>query len=165
MPSSWYVKNLNLNYKFCLLLFCFMIMIGMCDSIPELDMLGLPCGDGFTVSVRGDILELESVARRFEEERDVVNLVKEQSVIANDMILLSKMYPVIEGDSYVPYCEIGMESRKEWNRTDEKIFDTCKPESISLINHVRLNFHLCLSILFNPKQTALNFRTKIPFNG
>ncbi|CAH1453474.1 unnamed protein product [Lactuca virosa] len=101
----------------------------------ELDMLGLPCGDGFTVSVRGDILELESVARRFEEEKDVVNLVKEQSVIANDMILLSKMYPVIEGDSYVPYCEIGMESRKEWNRTDE-IFDTCKPESISLINHV-----------------------------
>ncbi|KAI3505346.1 hypothetical protein L1887_27444 [Cichorium endivia] len=108
----------------------------------EFKLLGLPCGDRFTVSVRGDISELESVARRFEEEKEVVDLVKEQSRIANDMILLAKLYPVMEGDAYVPYCEIkvevGMESRKEWNGCE--VLDAskacCSSESISLVNNV-----------------------------
>ncbi|KAI3828726.1 hypothetical protein L1987_02835 [Smallanthus sonchifolius] len=73
----------------------------------EFKLLNLPCGDNFTISVREDILDMEAVARMFEQEKDVVNEIQHQAGIANDMILLSKLYPLTENEAYNPYCKIG----------------------------------------------------------
>nr|GEX86455.1 hypothetical protein [Tanacetum cinerariifolium] len=74
----------------------------------ESTLLNLPCGNNFTISVREDILEIEAVARMFELEKDIATEVEQQSGIATDMILLSKMYPVTENEAYNPYCKIGV---------------------------------------------------------
>ncbi|KAK9067914.1 hypothetical protein SSX86_012025 [Deinandra increscens subsp. villosa] len=71
----------------------------------EFKLLNLPCGDKFTISVREDILDMAAVARMFEQEKDIVE-VQQQSGIAADMILLSKLYPVTDHEAYNPYCKI-----------------------------------------------------------
>lgn len=76
----------------------------------EFKLLNLACGDNFTVSVREDILDMEAIAMIFELEKDIVNEVQQQSGIATDMILLSKLYPLAENDAYTPYCKIGFGS-------------------------------------------------------
>ncbi|XP_024961234.1 lysine-specific demethylase JMJ706-like [Cynara cardunculus var. scolymus] len=113
----------------------------------EFKLLNLPCGDNFTISVREDILEMEAVARMFEQDKDIVNEVQQQSGIATDMVLLSQLYPLTEDEAYSPYCKLVFGS-------DVKIFEAenkfepgftlkrggpeicSSSESISLINHV-----------------------------
>ncbi|KAL8210019.1 hypothetical protein R6Q57_006751 [Mikania cordata] len=112
----------------------------------EFKLLKLPCGDKFTISVREDILEMEGVARMFEQEKDVANEVQQQSETANDMILLSKLYPVTEHEAYSPYCKIGFgpdvnkyEPICTLKQCDPDILKTStvcsSSKSLSLINH------------------------------
>ncbi|KAK9059385.1 hypothetical protein SSX86_022005 [Deinandra increscens subsp. villosa] len=113
----------------------------------EFKELNLPCGDNFTISVRDDILDMENVAMMFEQENDIVNVVRQQSKVASDMILLSKLYPLTEHEAYDPYCKIF--SRPDMNKFEpgynvkqcgSEILDAstiCSSSgSLSLINHV-----------------------------
>ncbi|KAJ9537014.1 hypothetical protein OSB04_029747 [Centaurea solstitialis] len=127
----------------------------------EFKLLNLPCGGNFTISVREDIFDMEAVAKMFEQEKDIVNEVQQQSRIATDMILLSKLYPLTEDDAYTPYCKIGFGSDLNFFEAENKFETGCtltrngpefldasrvcsSPENISLINHVRLDFLLRL---------------------
>ncbi|KAI3501568.1 hypothetical protein L1887_29447 [Cichorium endivia] len=72
----------------------------------EFKPLDLPCGTNFTLSVRDELLEMETVSRRFEEDKDIVNEVQKQLNNGSDTVFLSKLYRVTEDDSYSPYCKI-----------------------------------------------------------
>ncbi|KAI3804513.1 hypothetical protein L1987_26113 [Smallanthus sonchifolius] len=111
------------------------------------DLLNLPCGDKFIISVRDNILDMEDVARMFEQEKDIVNEVQQQSKIAPDMILLSKLYPLTENEAYSPYCKIlfGPDTNKfepgyNHKLCGSEILDAStvcsSSESLSFINHV-----------------------------
>lgn len=50
---------------------------------------------------------MKVVAKFFGHEKDVENEAQQQSGIATDLILLSKLYPLItENEAYNPYCKI-----------------------------------------------------------
>nr|XP_043628599.1 lysine-specific demethylase JMJ706-like [Erigeron canadensis] len=112
----------------------------------EFKLLNLTCGDNYSISVREDILDMEAVASMFEQEKDVVTEVQKQSEISNDMILLSKLYPLTENEAYIPYCKIecGIDVNKfeRESGSGPEILDasTISPsETTSLINHVDSN--------------------------
>ncbi|MFS7926965.1 putative transcription factor & chromatin remodeling JUMONJI family [Helianthus anomalus] len=97
----------------------------------EFKLLNLPCGDKFTISVRDNILDMEAVARTFEHEKDIINEVQQQSGISSDMILLSKLYPLTEHESYDPYCKIGF-------GPDLNTSTVCtSSDSLSSLNHAQ----------------------------
>ncbi|XP_076933023.1 lysine-specific demethylase JMJ13-like [Bidens hawaiensis] len=113
----------------------------------EFKQLNLPCGDKFTISVRDNILDLEDVAKRFEQEKDIINEAQIQSKVATDMILLSKLHPLTEHEAYSPYCKIlfGLDMNKfepsySLKRCGHEILDAStvcsSSESLSLTNHV-----------------------------
>ncbi|KAJ0802542.1 putative [histone H3]-dimethyl-L-lysine(36) demethylase [Helianthus annuus] len=105
----------------------------------EFKQLNLPCGDKFTISVKDDILDMEDVAKMFEQEKDIKYEVQQQSKVSTDMILLSKLYPITEHEAYDPYCKIsfGPDLNK---RCGSEILDAStvcsSSESLSLTNHV-----------------------------
>ncbi|KAL8196327.1 hypothetical protein R6Q57_025327 [Mikania cordata] len=113
----------------------------------DFKQLNLPCGDTFTISVKDDILDMENVARMFEQEKDIVNEVQQQSNVATDMILLSRLYPLTEHESYYPYCKIfsgpdmnKFESTYNHKQRGSEILNASticsSSENISLSNHV-----------------------------
>ncbi|XP_071730624.1 lysine-specific demethylase JMJ13-like [Rutidosis leptorrhynchoides] len=73
----------------------------------EFKQLNLSCGDSFTISVREDILDMEAAAMKFMQEKNIVLEVQQQSETATDMILLSKLYPITDNETYTPFCKIG----------------------------------------------------------
>ncbi|GJX53619.1 lysine-specific demethylase JMJ706-like protein isoform X1 [Tanacetum coccineum] len=97
----------------------------------ESTLLNLPCGNNFTISVREDILEIEAVARMFEQEKDIATEVEQQSGIATDMILLSKMYPVTENEAYNPYCKIGVVFDLNIANVEDEFDLGCTPKQCS----------------------------------
>ncbi|KAI7743035.1 hypothetical protein M8C21_032700 [Ambrosia artemisiifolia] len=113
----------------------------------EFKLLNLPCGDKFKISVRDDILDMEDVAKTFEQEKDIVNEVQQQSKVSTDMILLSNLYPLAEHKAYSPYCKIfsGPDLNKfepgyNLKRSGSEILDAStvcsSSESLSLTDHV-----------------------------
>ncbi|XP_076950769.1 lysine-specific demethylase JMJ13-like [Bidens hawaiensis] len=107
----------------------------------EFKLLNLPCGDKFTISVRDNILDMEAVARMFEQEKDIVNEAQQLSETATDMILLSKLYPLTEHEVYDPYCKIGFApDLNKYESCGTDVLNTSdvgySSESLSLVNHV-----------------------------
>lgn len=72
----------------------------------EFKPLELACGTNFTLSVRDQVLEMEKVSRMLEEDKDIVNEAEVQFKNASDKVFLSNLYPITEGDSYIPYCKV-----------------------------------------------------------
>lgn len=128
----------------------FFLIISLLFFISDFKQLNLPCGDKFTISVRDDILDMEDVARIFEQEKDIVNEVQRQSTVATDMILLSKLYPLTEDETYDPHCKIsfGLDmnkfeptyNHKQCGSENLEASTVCSSsDSLSFINHVRLH--------------------------
>ncbi|XP_076888852.1 lysine-specific demethylase JMJ13-like, partial [Bidens hawaiensis] len=72
----------------------------------EFKSLNLPCGTNFTVSVRDELFDLETVSKTFEEDKDIIDEVNHQFRNGDDSILFSKLYQLAEDDEYNRYCKI-----------------------------------------------------------
>lgn len=71
--------------------------------------LDFPCGSNRTLCLREDILDMETAARQFEQDKVVLHEVQQQHRKTDDFSKLLKMFPRAEDDGYVPYCEINFE--------------------------------------------------------
>ncbi|KAJ8555179.1 hypothetical protein K7X08_012675 [Anisodus acutangulus] len=71
--------------------------------------LDFPCGSNRTLCLREDILNMETAAKQFEQDKVVFHEVQQQSRKIDDFSLLLNMFPRAEEDGYVPYCEINFE--------------------------------------------------------
>lgn len=80
---------------------------GCCSSDPR--SLDFPCGNSRTLCLREDILDMETAARQFEQDKVVLHEVQQESRKTDDFSLLLNMFPRAEDDGYVPYCEINFE--------------------------------------------------------
>ncbi|KAL3499985.1 hypothetical protein ACH5RR_039078 [Cinchona calisaya] len=72
--------------------------------------LDLPCGGIQTLFLREDILDMEAVAKKFEQEKSILNEVQRHSRHNDDLILLSNIFPGAEANGYVPYRDVIFES-------------------------------------------------------
>ncbi|CAN4128108.1 unnamed protein product [Withania somnifera] len=72
-------------------------------------LLDFPCGSSRTLCLREDIMDMETAARQFEQDKVVLHEVQEQSRKNEDFSLLLNMFPRAEDDGYVPYCEINFD--------------------------------------------------------
>ncbi|KAK9052841.1 hypothetical protein SSX86_029471 [Deinandra increscens subsp. villosa] len=102
----------------------------------ELKSLNLPCGTNFTLSVRDELFDMETVSKMFEEDKDNIDEVKHQFRNGNDMILLSKLYPLAENDEYNLYCKIDLQQGRNLEHPVPEIMDIA--DTSSLHNHVSL---------------------------
>ncbi|KAH0642879.1 hypothetical protein KY289_033853 [Solanum tuberosum] len=71
--------------------------------------LDFPCGSNRTLCLREDILDMETAARQFEQDKVVLHEVQQQHRKTDDFSILLNMFPRAEDDGYVPYCEINFE--------------------------------------------------------
>ncbi|XP_042438838.1 lysine-specific demethylase JMJ706-like [Zingiber officinale] len=76
------------------------------------------CKTNRTVFVRGDILELETLARSFEQENDVFNEVSKLNQQGDHCYLWSRSFYCAEDDGYSPYCDIKVEVNYQSTSTD-----------------------------------------------
>ncbi|CAL9102486.1 unnamed protein product [Musa acuminata var. zebrina] len=76
----------------------------------ERELRSCLCGFDRIIFLRGDILELEAISRKFEQEIDVLEEVLKQIQQGDDFYLGTSLFYNAEHDGYVPYCEIKFES-------------------------------------------------------
>ncbi|XP_074577243.1 lysine-specific demethylase JMJ706-like [Curcuma longa] len=77
------------------------------------------CKTNRIVFVRGDILELETLARTFEQENDVFNEVSKLNQQGDHCYLWSRsFYCAEDDDGYSPYCDIKVEVNYQSTSTD-----------------------------------------------
>lgn len=115
----------------------------------DIRSLDVPCGGSSTISVREDILKLETAARQFEQYKDVFNEVEQHFTNGDDFVSLSKIFSGPLYDGYIPYCKIS--SKLE--------FEICSTE-----NHIKLqpcNSHNCSSLCYGTEK----IRTQTPDNS
>lgn len=103
------------------------VNIGISCIAAEFKPLNLPCGSNFTLSVRDELFDMEAASRLFEEDKDIVNEVQNQFRNGNDIVLLSKLYPLTEDDGYDPCC------KNDFEQSIPEILETC-----SSLDHVSL---------------------------
>ncbi|KAM3270869.1 lysine-specific demethylase isoform X1 [Capsicum chacoense] len=70
--------------------------------------LHFPCGSSRTLCLREDILDIETAARKFELDDNVLHDVEHYKE-GSDFALLLNMFLQVEEEGYVPYCEINFE--------------------------------------------------------
>lgn len=70
--------------------------------------LHFPCGSSRTLCLREDILDIDTAARKFELDDNVLHDVGHYKE-GGDFALLLNMFPQAEEEGYVPYCEINYE--------------------------------------------------------
>lgn len=79
----------------------------VCWFFVEMSSSVFPCGGGCSLVLREDLPELETVAKKFEQDEGFLE--KLQHSIGNeDLLLLPAMFP-IEEDEYFPFCDINIE--------------------------------------------------------
>ncbi|XP_076922003.1 lysine-specific demethylase JMJ13-like [Bidens hawaiensis] len=88
----------------------------------EIKSLNLPCGTNFTVSVRDELFDLETVSKTFEEDKDLIDEANHQFRNGDDSILFSKLYQLAEDDEYNRYCKI--EFLQDCNSKQSNVADT-----------------------------------------
>nr|GMD96144.1 lysine-specific demethylase JMJ706-like [Ipomoea batatas] len=71
--------------------------------------LELPCGSNRTLCLREDILDMEDAAKKFEHEELVLYEVQKLHKKSEDFYLLSNLFPKVEDNDYVPYCDLNLE--------------------------------------------------------
>lgn len=59
--------------------------------------------------MRGDILELDALARTFEQENDIFDEVSKLNQQGDHCYLWSRSFYCAEDDGYSPYCDINIE--------------------------------------------------------
>lgn len=79
--------------------------------------LAFPCGGGCTLVVRDNLHELETAAKKFEQEGGLLEELL-QSTGNEDLHLLSTMFPIAE-DIYFPYCDINFEAYPDYDNTSD----------------------------------------------
>ncbi|XP_059641507.1 lysine-specific demethylase JMJ13-like isoform X2 [Cornus florida] len=86
----------------------------------EMKSLDFPCGGNHILFLREGISDMESVAKKFEQEDDILHEVRQHSGSGDDLFLLSYIFPRAEKDGYIPYCEINFELDLEITTTDDQ---------------------------------------------
>ncbi|OVA02874.1 JmjC domain [Macleaya cordata] len=76
-----------------------------------------PCGSNRVLSVRDDLLEMESLAQKFEREDGILEEVQQQIKSGDDLCLQSKLFPCPEDASYISYCEINFDMNVQTTTT------------------------------------------------
>ncbi|KAI7747537.1 hypothetical protein M8C21_016739, partial [Ambrosia artemisiifolia] len=99
----------------------------------EFKSLNLPCGTNFTLSVRDELFDMETVSKMFEDQ-DIIDEVKHQFRNGDDAILLSKLYPLAENDKYNLYCKIEFQQDCNLRQSVPEIMDVS--ETCSVYNHI-----------------------------
>lgn len=84
--------------------------------------LHFPCGSSRTLCLREDILDIETTARKFELDDNVLHDVAHYQE-GDDLALLLNMFPQAEEEGYVPYCEINFEWTVKAEDRVEQTFD------------------------------------------
>ncbi|CAA0843258.1 Transcription factor jumonji (jmj) family protein / zinc finger (C5HC2 type) family protein [Striga hermonthica] len=79
----------------------------------DLKSLDLACGGISSIAVREDILDLEAVARQFEQEESILREVEQQYRYDDDFLLLIRTFPGVANEGYVPYCEMSIGLNEE----------------------------------------------------
>lgn len=94
----------------------------------DMSSLIFPCGGGCTVVVREDLSELETAAKKFEQDEGLREDL--QQLMGNeDLLLLSTMFSV-EEDEYFPFCDIKFKVYPDDNTTKDSLkieFDSAIP--------------------------------------
>ncbi|XP_059656858.1 lysine-specific demethylase JMJ13-like isoform X2 [Cornus florida] len=94
----------------------------------EIKLLDFPCGGNHTLFLREDISDMESAAKKFEQEEGIGYKVQQQCGSGDDLLLLSDMFPRVEEDGYTPYCVINFELDLEIAKNQ---YQSQKPECVS----------------------------------
>lgn len=81
----------------------------------------MPCGGSSTISVREDILKLETAARQFEQYKDVFNEVEQHFRNDDDFVSLSKIFSGTLCNGYIPYGKISSKLESEICSTENQI--------------------------------------------
>ncbi|KAL3652023.1 hypothetical protein CASFOL_001704 [Castilleja foliolosa] len=84
----------------------------------DLKSLDLACGGVLSLSVHEDILHMETAAKQFEQEENILHEVEKQCRNGDDFHLLSRAFPGAMNDGYIPYCKTSI-------RTNEEILYNC----------------------------------------
>ncbi|KAL8266985.1 hypothetical protein R6Q59_004329 [Mikania micrantha] len=100
----------------------------------EFKLLNLPCGTSFTLSVRDELFEMETVSKMFEEDKDIINEVEHQFRNRNDTVLLSELYPLSENNDYNLYCKIDFQQGWNLKQSVPEIMDVA--ETCSFHDHM-----------------------------
>ncbi|KAF8380738.1 hypothetical protein HHK36_028228 [Tetracentron sinense] len=71
----------------------------------EIESLKCSCGSNHVLFLKEDLLEMEAVAHKFEQEEGILQEVQHQ-IECDELYLQLNMLPCNEKDGYTPYCEI-----------------------------------------------------------
>ncbi|KAL3360583.1 hypothetical protein AABB24_013819 [Solanum stoloniferum] len=129
--------------------------------------LHFPCGSSRTLCLREDILDIETTARKFELDDNVLHDVGHYQE-GDDFALLLKMFPQVEEEGYVPYCEINFEwtvKAEDWvEQTFHEQASTAPASSIELVPNTGSTMERkdCLPTNINVQENAYNSQVGNP---
>ncbi|KAF8412601.1 hypothetical protein HHK36_000570 [Tetracentron sinense] len=84
----------------------------------EIESLDCPCGSNRILFLREDLSEMEAVAQKFEQEKDILQEVRQQVECGGDLCLQLNMFSCTEENGYTPYCDIKFELNPEIDITN-----------------------------------------------
>ncbi|KAI7980365.1 Lysine-specific demethylase JMJ706 [Camellia lanceoleosa] len=87
----------------------------------EIKLFDFPCGGDHTLCLREDIFDMEAVAKKFEQEEDILTESQQQCRSGDDLFLLLNKFPTAEDDGYTPYCKINFDLIPEIVKTQDQI--------------------------------------------
>ncbi|KAF5938730.1 hypothetical protein HYC85_022989 [Camellia sinensis] len=87
----------------------------------EIKLFDFPCGGDHTLCLREDIFDMEAVAKKFEQEEDILTESQQQCRSGDDSFLLLNKFPTAEDDGYTPYCKINFDLIPEIVKTQNQI--------------------------------------------
>ncbi|XP_073111647.1 lysine-specific demethylase JMJ13 isoform X2 [Elaeis guineensis] len=76
----------------------------------EKELRNCPCGHNHVVYSREDILNLEDVSKKFEQEDGILDEVQKQALEGDGSCPQPNLFQCTEGGGYKPYCEIKFEA-------------------------------------------------------
>lgn len=72
------------------------------------------CGASRIIFIKEDILELEVVSQKFEQEFGILDEAREQAQQVDDFLMWRHIFNCDEEDGYTPYCDVKIEASPEF---------------------------------------------------
>ncbi|XP_020216561.1 lysine-specific demethylase JMJ706 isoform X2 [Cajanus cajan] len=104
----------------------------------DVDSLDFICGGKHTLYLREDIMDMETAAKMFEQEDEILDEISDQNMYAYP---LSNMFQRAKAHGYTPYCELKLDSVIEFYTTPEHSTNNqeCSTQSQSGLGHCSEN--------------------------
>ncbi|KAJ4958970.1 hypothetical protein NE237_026081 [Protea cynaroides] len=102
----------------------------------EIASLDCSCGSNLVLFVRGDHLEMEAAAQKFEQEEGILEEAQQQIKCGGDLCPQPNLFQC-EEDGYLPYCEIEFDLNPEFMIEDQLQNRDCGSCSLPVSNNER----------------------------